>query len=346
MSLIHLPEEYLKLVRESGWLLLDTRSPSEYRQAHIPGAINLPLLNDEHRAAVGTAYKQQGRDAAVLLGFELVGPSFAGFVKQVRELTENREISLYCWRGGMRSGIMAWVLELAGYRVHVLKGGYKAYRARVREQLATPMPLRVLGGRTGSGKTELLQALAAAGEQVIDLEALANHKGSAFGGLGQEPQPSNEQFENLLAGRIGKLDPARRVWIENESRTIGRVKLPDTLYEAIRNAPVTELVVPDSVRRERILHEYESFPVEQLAEKTAQLQKRLGLERTRTAITALHEGRLHDWLDCILPYYDKTYDYGNSLRQEGSVTKIEQHTREDFSQLAHRLKLQTNNQSV
>lgn len=346
MPQIHLPESYLSRVRDTGGLVVDTRSPSEYRHAHIPGAVNLPLLNDVHRAAVGTAYKQQGRDAAVLLGFELVGPSFAGFVKQVREWTENREISLYCWRGGMRSGIMAWVLELAGYRVHVLKGGYKAYRTRVREQLEQTLPLRVLGGRTGSGKTELLQALAAAGEQVIDLEALANHKGSAFGGLGQDPQPTNEHFENLLAGHIGQLDPAHPVWIENESRTIGRVKLPDSLYQAIRNAPVTELVVPDEVRRERILREYGSFPVEQLAEKTAQLHKRLGLERTRTAITALREGRLHDWLDCILPYYDKTYDYGNSLRQEGSVTKIEQQAREDFSQLAIRLKLQTKNQSV
>jgi len=178
--------------------VIDVRSPGEYDHAHIPHAINIPLFDNEERAKVGTRYKQVGKDSAVLLGLELVGPKLADFVKKARRLNlTGQEVLVHCWRGGMRSGSFAWLLNTAGIKARTLEGGYKAYRSQVLAAFAEPARM-IYGGKTGSGKTEILHELAKQGEQVIDLEALANHKGSSYGAIGQEPQPSSEQFENKL----------------------------------------------------------------------------------------------------------------------------------------------------
>jgi tRNA 2-selenouridine synthase len=304
-------------------ILFDARSPSEFRHAHIPGAFNLPLLDDEHRIIVGTTYKQQGREAAVLKGFDLVGPKFGDLVRQAKSMTEQREITVYCWRGGMRSGILSWVLNLAGFKVTVLKGGYKAYRNRVLSTLREPRQVIIVGGKTGSGKTEVLEALRAKGEQVIDLEAIANHKGSAFGALGQEVQPSVEQSENELAKQWELIDPNRLLWLENESRSIGKVKINDAVFELMRTAPVVEVNVSIERRKQRILADYGRYSKEELAECTSKLNKRLGGLRMQEALSALQEDRMSDWLDILLQYYDKTYGHGNELRREGTIHSID-----------------------
>lgn len=321
-------------------IIIDARSPSEYRHAHIPGALNLPLLDDEHRKIIGTLYKQAGREAAVLKGFDLVGPKFGDLVREAKSMAgmsgnsptdrefipsqnDQREITVYCWRGGMRSGILSWVLGLAGFKVTLLKGGYKSYRKKVLETLQTPRKLVIVGGKTGSGKTELLSALRDKGEQVIDLEALVNHKGSAFGALGQNDQPSVEQFENELARLWETMDPARILWLENESRSIGKVKLNDAVYELMRKAPVIEVNVSLFRRKQRILEDYGVFSKELLAECTSRLQKRLGGLRLQQALAALEENRMSDWLDILLQYYDKTYGHGNSLRSSDSIHTID-----------------------
>ena len=216
-------EAFLHL-RSEGFPLLDARSPQEFEKAHIPGALNLPLFSDAEREAVGIAHARSGQEAAVHKGLELIGPQLADKLSAARRLCKGRrEVLMHCWRGGMRSASLAWLLETGGFHVTLLEGGYKAYRAEVRRILAFPADVRVLGGMTGCGKTDILAELAALGCQTIDLEGLAVHRGSAFGGVGLEPQPSGEMFENMLADRWAALERSRPVWLEDEDKRIGNI---------------------------------------------------------------------------------------------------------------------------
>lgn len=296
-------------------LLLDVRSEKEFSQGHIPGAVNIPLLNDDHRRQVGITYKSNGKDAAVLKGFDLVGERFSDFIREVKKLTVEKHLMLYCWRGGMRSAIMSWVLGMGGFKTFLLKGGYKAFRKAVFEILEEPRRVVVVGGKTGSGKTEVLAELKKMGEQVICLETLASHRGSAFGALGMPPQPRNEMFQNMLAGEWMNVDSNKILFLENESLTIGPILLPKGIYEAIRNSPVVELVMSKAQRTKRIVEEYGKFPVENLIVNTEKLSKRLGGLRTKQAVEALQQGDKLKWVDEILNYYDQAYQYGNDTKQ-------------------------------
>jgi len=303
--------------------LLDARSEGEYLRGHIPGALNLPLLKNEERVVIGTTYKQQGREAAVKKGFELVGPRFASIIADAEKLAPSRDILLYCWRGGMRSNITAWLLNLSGFRVTLLKNGYKAWRTWAQAQFNIKGDVIVAGGRTGSGKTSLLKAIAACGEPVIDLEGMACHKGSAFGALGQQPQPVTEHFENMLAIEWFVKRKKGPVWMENESRSIGSNIIPLGIYEQLRNASMIEIRLPDALRKQRILDEYGIFPTEKLAENTLKLAKRLGGNRLKEAMACLDEKNLAGWVDLMLSYYDESYLYGNTQRDQSKITAIE-----------------------
>lgn len=302
--------------------VLDVRSPKEFLQGHIPGAFSFPLFSDEERAIVGTTYTHQSKDAAILKGLEIVGPKLELFVKRALELAPRKEVLVHCWRGGMRSEAMAWLLQFAGIKAFVLNGGYKAYRQYTRQSFLEGPPVIILGGMTGSGKTEILQYLSSRGEQVVDLEQLANHKGSAFGALGQENQPSNEQFENELAAKWLRLDPEKPVWIEDESRNVGKVIIPDPLFEKMCRARIIFVDVPFEERVTRLAKEYGEFDTEQLIAIVFKISKRIGGDIANAAISSLKEGETKEAVSVILKYYDKTYQYGLSKRNAGNVIKV------------------------
>lgn len=328
-------DEFLA-ARHSG-LLLDARSEKEFEQGHIKGAINIPLLNNEHRHLVGTAYKQKGREFAVELGFELAGPLFAGFIKNVKSLTDKKTVFLYCWRGGMRSGIMSWILSMSGYKTVLLKGGYKTYRNFVLQKLDSALPFVVISGKTGSGKTAILHELKAIGEQVLDLERLAHHRGSAFGQIGLPPQPTNEQFENLIAEEIVMMNPGQAVFVEGESHTIGKNKIPDCMFDRMQKAPMIEVEAGLSYRLKRILDEYGKFPEQELSDCTKKLSKRLGDQRMREAVEALMNGDKQRWLEILMQYYDNTYAHSISVREPFEKKIIQINDDEDPAQVARRI---------
>ncbi|MGK7909501.1 MAG: tRNA 2-selenouridine(34) synthase MnmH [Synechococcus sp.] len=299
--------------------ILDVRSPGEFARAHIPGAMNFPLFSDEERAEVGTCYKHEGREQAVELGFEIVGPKCASFVKRAKRLAGDRQVRLHCWRGGMRSASMGWLLQTAGLKVSLLEGGYKAFRGWCLQQLQLPRPVILLGGMTGSGKTYILQALERLGEQIIDLEGLANHRGSSYGALGLPDQPSTEQFENKLAMEWHQLDPRRRVWLEAESRAVGSCRIPAAVFAQMEAAPVIRVRRSRQERIETISEMYGESDIEGLIAATQRIRKRLGGQRTQTAIAHLEQGEVLPAIDAILPYYDKTYTYDLERRDTPAV---------------------------
>jgi len=318
--------------------LVDVRSPGEFARGHIPGAHSVPLFTDEERAAVGTLYKQTGRDTAVLEGLRIVGPKMASIVEQARVLAPEGRVAVHCWRGGERSGSVAWLLDKAGFaEVLLLKGGYKAFRNHVLIEVCEPRTLFILGGYTGTGKTETLGHLRELGEQVIDLEALAHHKGSSYGAIGEAPQPTTEHFENLLWQALQRTDPSRPVWIEDESLMIGRAKIPDGFFAHIRAAPLFFADMPMEQRAMRLVKDYGQYPKEQLAEATKRIEKRMGPQHCKMALEALEAGDLQTVAMAALKYYDQAYAHGASKRDPQRVVRFPA-TATDLRGLAQRLK--------
>lgn len=296
--------------------IIDVRTPKEFEQGHIPGAINIPLFTNEERVIIGTLYKQVGKQEAIIKGLELVGPKMANLVIQAQTHAINNTVYVHCWRGGMRSGSVAWLYEMYGLNVFVLRGGYKAFRNYVLANLKTNAPIKILGGRTGSGKTHVLHALAQKGEQIIDLEKLAKHKGSAFGALGEENQPSQEQFENELAIKLNTLSNNKQVWFEDESRLIGNKIIPPDLWELMRIAPVVYMEIPIEDRVTNLINDYGKFSKEDLKTSILKISRKLGPEQTKHALEALELGDLKTVCEFCLHYYDKTYDYGLQNREK------------------------------
>lgn len=312
------------LRESSSRVLLDVRSPGEYAQGHIPGAVSFPLFSDEERALVGTCYKQQGKEQALELGLELVGPKMAGFIRQARQLAPDRRLAVHCWRGGQRSGSMAWLFRQAGFEVATLDGGYKKYRRYVLDGFQEiQLDMRVVGGRTGSGKTKILKELALLGEQIVDLEGLAHHKGSAFGSIGEIAQPTVEQFENDLFQALSALDPQRQVWIENESRSIGRVYIPAPFWEKMRASTLFNVQIPETARIDNLLQDYVLTDKSELEAAFLRIDKKLGGQHLKAALEALRADDFATAARIALHYYDKTYQHGLENNPSSDIRLLE-----------------------
>lgn len=291
-------------------LVIDVRTPAEFEKGHIPGAINIPLFSNEERVVVGTAYKQVSPDEALMKGLDFVGPKMTSYIKQAKIMSSNRKVLVHCWRGGKRSFSMGWLLGIAGFDVMTLKGGYKAYRGFIQKAFSErKLNMLVLGGRTGCGKTSILHAIKEKQQQLIDLEGMANHKGSAFGGIGENAQPSVEHFENCLYDVIRKLDPQKLIWLENESRNIGRVFIPEGFWKQLKQAPLINLELPFERRVEHLVDQYGQAPVEDLKQSFEKIKKRLGGLGFKKAIEALDNNDLKSAAAIALQYYDKSYQY-------------------------------------
>ncbi len=303
--------------------IIDVRSEGEFAAGHIPGAVSLPLFDNDQRAQVGTLYKREGSESATLRGLEFAGAKMRSLVELAAELSPERKTVVHCWRGGQRSRAMAWLLDFAGFSVTRIEGGYKAYHALVHNVLESDqIPLMVLGGRTGSGKTELLSELGLAGEQVIDLEGMANHKGSAFGWIGEQAQPTTEQFENNLATKLAQLDWRRRIWLENESRGIGRVFMPKRFFKLLQNCPLANVIVDDDQRVDRLVRMYAHCPRE-LEESFRKITRKLGGQHLNTACQAIEQGDFATAARVALTYYDKTYGYGLENASASAVENLD-----------------------
>ena len=342
-------EEFLSLAKQ--YPVLDVRSPGEYAHAHIPAAHSLPLFTDEERKQVGTAYKQQSREAAIKIGLDYFGVKMKAMVEQTESIAaefskrvtdSNAQVPpefipifsggggggfiIHCWRGGMRSAAVAWLLDMYGFKVYQLAGGYKAYRKWVLLQFEKEYNFNIIGGYTGSGKTLVLHELQKQNKTIVDLEALANHKGSAFGAIENMPQPGQEMFENLLAEKLhaetDSNSPFRGlggIYLEDESQRIGNLQIPMPLWYTMRKAPVFFMDIPFEERLDYITEEYGKIKKQILADAILRIQKRLGGLETKNAIHFLEEDNYKECFRILLSYYDKWYSKGLYNRENISA---------------------------
>lgn len=291
--------------------IIDVRSPSEYALDHVPGAINCPVLDDEERARVGTMHKLDSAFAAKRHGAALVARNIARHLEQrFADRPRHWRPLVYCWRGGQRSGAMVHVLSAVGWPARQLEGGYRAFRRHVvaeLQELPKRFALRIVCGPTGSGKSRLLRQLARCGAQVLDLEELAQHRGSVLGALPQAPQPSQKRFETELWRTLRAFDPGRTVFAESESRKVGQLRLPDALIEHMRAAECVRLQLPIDARVRLLRDEYAHFEADAA-----------GLIRQLDCLRALHGGERVDawkqlacdqrWDDMVRQLLEQHYD--------------------------------------
>ena len=304
-------EEFLKLEKEN-IPIIDVRSSAEYNHAHIPNAHNVYLFNDEERKEIGTIYKQIGRDEAVLKGLEFIAPRMTNILKSIDEITKNynnsNKILMHCFRGGMRSESVAWLCSNYKYDVYVLKGGYKSYRRYVLDSFNKNYKIYLLTGKTGSGKTLILNKLKEFGYNIIDLEYLAKHKGSAFGGINEGEQPTQEQFENYLSNELCKCDNDKALWLEDESYLIGKIAIPKPLFNTMKEPQkIIYLNVSKENRSKYITEIYGKYDINDLEKSILKIKNRLGGERMKEALEFLHNGKIYECVLTLLYYYDKAY---------------------------------------
>ena len=291
--------------------IIDVRSPSEFAEDHFPGAINLPVLNDAERARIGTIYKQESPFLAKKLGAALVSANISRAIEeQLIEYDKDFRPLVYCWRGGQRSMSLATVLSRIGWKTSVLEGGYKNYRAWVRntiEKSCGSLDFTVISGLTGTGKTEILKQLEITGEQIIDLEGLANHRGSLLGDDPNKPQPTQKYFESLLAQQVCQFDNSKKCWVESESNKIGNLHCPEILWQKMQTADEIEIKADMPARIEYLLSHYEhmTHQPEMMIRKIALLKQRLGRELI-DGWTAMIEN--NDWRHFVESILENHYD--------------------------------------
>jgi tRNA 2-selenouridine synthase len=308
------PEQALQ---QNNLLFVDTRSPSEYVKGHIPGAYNLPILEDDERCIVGTLYKKEGPEEARRAGLEIVSGKLPKIVNTIQSLQNTgTEIVIYCWRGGMRSRSIVTVLQLMGVNARQLLGGYKAYRKYIQDSLAT-MDIRpqiiVLCGSTGVGKTTILNSLEKRGYPVLDLEALANHRGSAFGQVGLGESATAQNFDSHLWTFLRQFNNSPFLIVECESKRIGNVYLPDILHDRIKNGTRILLKASLENRVTRLIIEYTTAMEtvsDEIRHSIISLQRKLGKRKTSEMLTLFNDGQLPDLVRMLLiDYYDPLYGY-------------------------------------
>jgi len=318
--------------------LVDVRSPAEYKKGHIPNAVNVPIFSDEERAVVGTAYKQESKERAIEIGMEYVQPKLRHFIDETLRAASQQTVVVHCWRGGMRSRSFAQHLVENGFaQVYVIESGYKAFRKHVLHAFEVDAQLIILGGYTGSAKTELLKQIQqTSDQQVIDLEGLANHRGSAFGGIGQDPQPTVEQFENNVFWEWKDMDLTRQVWVEDESRAIGTVMIPEALFGKMRSQRMYFLDISRDERARHLVKGYGESDREKLKDSITRISSRLGGLNTSNALQHVDNGEMFEVAKIVLTYYDKYYSKGVARREENMVTTIPLKTT-DSIQNAHQI---------
>ncbi len=325
-------EKFLEEGKKS--IIIDVRTPAEFEQGHIPGAYNIPLFTNEERAIVGTLYKKTGRQEAIKKGLEIFGPRMLWFIEKLEKITTGSDIRqsddpvfintvyVHCWRGGMRSGSVAWLFEIYGYEVFTLKKGYKSFRNLVLDEFKKERKIKIIGGKTGSAKTLVLPELKKKGLQVIDLEKLAHHKGSSFGSIGESPQPTQEHFENKLAMKLRNSDKNEDLFLEDESKLIGQRIIPPMLFTQMRASTVFYFDVPFEERAKYIAEHYGKYPKEDLLAATERILRRLDTRYSKDALRYIEEGNLIESFKISLKYYDKTYEFGLSKREGNTIVKI------------------------
>jgi len=316
--------------------VVDVRSPLEFQQGHIALAHNVPLLNDLERIAVGTDYKQKGQAEAIKTGFRLVGPRLEEMVNQAEKIADGKELLVHCWRGGMRSTNFCQFVGMARIKSRALVGGYKAYRQRAIETFKKPFQFILLTGFTGSGKSDILRALKMQGEQILDLEKLANHKGSAFGGLLMPSQPTTEQFQNDLFEEILKLDLSRRIWVEDESIAIGKIFLPQDFWDTMCKSELIQMNVAKEIRVQRLVNEYGSADPLEFLMTIGKITKKLGGQNYIAAKDKLLIGDMASTIDILLTYYDKAY-YASIEKRKDKILNILKWDGKDESRFAEEL---------
>jgi tRNA 2-selenouridine synthase len=316
-------EEFL--IQSSNKLLIDVRAPLEFRKGHIPGAINIPLFDDLERAEIGTLYKSLGKDDAVMRGLEIVAPKLTEFIKETKKNSLNNEVFIYCFRGGMRSNSFGWLLNTAGLKVKIMAGGYKAYRNQVLKNFDKDYKLVLLGGATGSGKTEILSYLKKS-IPVLDLEDLANHKGSAFGGINQPAQLTQQLFENNLNDALEKLPIGKIIMVEDESMSIGYNKIPYSFWLKMKAAPIIKIGVPFGLRVKRLVKEYGDADVEALKKSIKNISQQLGPNQFKECNILLDEGKLEEVAAITLKYYDRAYEYNHTKKNITTIIPVETNT--------------------
>jgi tRNA 2-selenouridine synthase len=325
-------DEFLKLRLQLP--VVDVRSEGEFAAGHIRGVANIPILKNEERVQVGTDYKQKGQAEAIKTGFRLVGPRLLDIVNETEKV--GKEILVHCWRGGMRSNNFCQFVNMARIKAHALTGGYKAYRQRAVDTFKHPFSFRIIGGCTGSGKSEILRTLKSQGAQVIDLEALAHHRGSAFGGLLLPPQPTTEQFQNNLFEEILSLDANQPIWIEDESLAIGKIFIPNDFWKTMSNSPVIEMEVSKPVRIQRLVDEYGPADKVEFLNAMTNITRKLGGQHFNAAKEKLLANDMYGTIETLLNYYDKAYNTGLE-RKKARILKRVQWNGEDVLQIAKQL---------
>ena len=309
--------------------IIDVRSPSEYSKGHWPGAINIPLFSDREREVIGKSYKKESRLKAIFNGLKITMPKTTKFLELILQATSkqekgNKSLRIYCWRGGMRSNAVAWLARTIGIKTYLLKGGYKNYRKLVLNQFDNDLPIRLIGGKTGTRKTDLLNHINKENIHVIDLEGIANHRGSSFGSLGMEKQPTTQQFENILAESLDefhKNDNTIEIWLEAESSNLGKCRIPNMLYSQMQKAPILEIIKTKNERVENLVNLYSQNSQKELENAVERIQKRLGPQRTKEALLAIKKKEWSKACEAMLDYYDKCYEY--ELNKRNNIDSID-----------------------